>query len=316
MAKIEEVSLIGSTIKGFFTGAGKEKQYVKDVFLKDFIQDAMVTINTAKKGTIAPPKNKAAVTPPSVDAEPASNKSQKPTISAIDKAFGNVVSNMRKIKSGTKPVPSNITNSLLADIKNSRYNKDWAIKTGNSILSLAQKGYNVNDLTKNWNATAAIGKKLGTVQENENKYDTLNKVFENIVTNISEQDQSKQQLSDLLLDWFTAYMQGVNWSSKASLVKEKIQNIQDLYDQGKNYKNAIKDLGTLAFVASKSSVKMPAGMDNVINQGSDTDQKSKSATQKAVDPNVIKQQLAALYASNPSEFKRVLQDVLNAVKGK
>lgn len=102
--------------------------------------------------------------------------------------------------------------------------------------------------------------KKGKMQES--KYADLDLIFESIL-NLDE-DEVGESMSSFLQKWFATYMSGINWQPDSALVNRDIKNIEDLYNQGKNYKAAIKSLASTAYGIYKKLGKTPAGLQNVV----------------------------------------------------
>lgn len=100
----------------------------------------------------------------------------------------------------------------------------------------------------------------------ESKFSDLNRIFENIV-NLNEENAeyaAAEPMSQYLETWFSNYMRGLNWQPSASSIKRDIKKIEDLYNAGKNYKAAIKNLAINAYSIYQKLGKTPAGLQNVV----------------------------------------------------
>lgn len=314
-------ALIGApaaaAIKGLFTGKGAKHTLAQDIFLKDFYQDAVTSLDNGISGGLVNPKLSNAIspsvttppgtsssaatssstTPPGDTAQPApAGRGQRPGAVPIDQEYGKVVGAMRKVQSGSKPLPTKMITTISNDIKNARYNKDWAINTGNKIINLAQKGYNVSGLKTEWDKITAIGRRQQTVQENT--YLQLNALFESILT-VSEQVETGQKtVSEYMTDWFNAYMTGTNWESYKKRVFPLIQNIENTYKRDKG-KSAIKQLAKVAYAISKASPTIPAGAKNIPTSSTPTSTMGmpKTAEELAAAAETLKQ-------TNPAEYSK------------
>ena len=246
-----------SSIKGMFTGRGKE-QLTYDLFFKDFYQDALASLTNGIQSGIIDPGIQSPASPvspatsqtgaaktqaPGDTAQPGpAGGGQKPGADPINQAYGRVVGAMRNVQSGTKPLPKTMIDSITKDIQNGRFNKDWAIQTGSKIVSLAQKGYDVSELKKSWDSVTAIGRKQGTVQENV--FSRLDAIFESIIR--EQETGGAKSISEYMLDWFTAYMGGTNWGSYKPSIMKLVKNIEDTYASDKG-KAGIKQLAKAAY---------------------------------------------------------------------
>lgn len=251
-----------TALRGAISGKGTTNTLTQDAFIKDFVQDAITSISNGLSGKFIDPK-KTMTTPsasPTAAAQfPAGTKAA--SSNTPDQEFGKVVGAMRAVQSGTKPLPATMTASINKDIQNARYNKDWATTTGNKIINLAQKGYDVSELKNAWDSVTAIGKKQGTVQENT--YQRLDAIFESIMEATDpNQPSGNPSIGDYLYDWFNQYMSGVNWHSKEAQIIPYIQAIEKGYNPVTKSKGAITQLAKVAFALSKAYGTSPRGAQN------------------------------------------------------
>ena len=273
-----------SAIKGMFTGQGTKAQLTQDLFMKDFINDAIASLKNGISSGVVDPNlgmSGSAVTDTD-DSNTSSAKEknpgdtaqagpagggEKPGAEPINKAYGQVVGAMRNVQSGTKPITPEITAAINKDIQNARYNKDWAINTGNKIVALANKGYDVSALKKAWDSSTAIGRKQGTVQESW--YKKLDTIFESIIR--EQETGGAKSIGEYMLDWFTAYMAGTNWESYKPSIMKIIKSIEDSYGSDKG-RAGIKTLAKAAFsIPGASGAK---GAENAVPAGSNAKKKA------------------------------------------
>jgi hypothetical protein len=216
----------------------------------------------------APQAAPAGSQPASTQAAPAAGQSTVPQIDVNYAKTINAVKNLAS--SGSKEVPANIVQSTLGDIGNSRYNKDYAINSGNRILKLAQMGYNVSGLQQKWLANAQIGKKQRTVQEDDDSYDKLNAIFESIIENTGG-----MSVDAYVKNWFNNYMSGIQWQGYSQQVDQFIKNIADTYSKDKGYK-AIQQFSKAAYSIARAQSGAASA-----NQGQASGQQPTSAAQQA-----------------------------------
>ena len=74
---------------------------------------------------------------------------------------------------GTKPLPPNMAKSIQDQIPNVSLNKDWLVRSGNQIIQMAQKGYDVKNLQKAWLAQLSKGTKQKTIQESKQDVEAI-----------------------------------------------------------------------------------------------------------------------------------------------
>lgn len=94
------------------------------------------------------------------------------TSTDIDAKYKQAVSSMRRFTNlnGTKRLPLRSIITIANDLKKGQYNKDYAILSANRIMALAQKGYDVDHLHKQWLAYAKLSDKKGGPLEEDLNY--------------------------------------------------------------------------------------------------------------------------------------------------
>jgi hypothetical protein len=135
--------------------------------------------------------------------------------------------------------------------------------------------------------TGGVGMKV-----KESPYDKMNRVFESII-NIDEAPEART-IDDFMTDWFTQYMQGVNWQSSQAIVKQKLNKLQDEYP--KNVNQNLTDLARMGLALSKTST--PAGAPQEFSQ---------AKKQEAGSIQELKSTLDALSKSNPAGYNELIK---------
>lgn len=259
--KIEED--IVSSIKGMFSGQGGYQTKVQDIFIKDFVQDALTSLNNGIKGGLIDPAAKSAAsvgkstqyTAPASGAGPATG------------AAGSTI-----------PTGQN-ANPLKAPMASA------APKTSVSTrLSTPSAPGSVT--------TGGAGMKI-----KETPYDKMNRVFESII-NIDEAVDLRT-ISDFMMEWFTQYMQGVNWQSSQGIVKQKLEKLQQEYP--KNINQNLMDLARIGLALSK--VGAPAGAPPEFSQAKKQQQGTVQQLKSALD------QLAKTDPTGYNELIKALKPV-------
>lgn len=141
----------------------------------------------------------------------------------------------------------------------------------------------------------------------ESEYDSLNIVFESIMSTMFEDDGSAESISDYLTTWFDAYMQGVDWRSKENLVIPRIKEVEKTYNVDKG-RTALQNLGRIAWNILGPAPTVPAGAKDIPSREPTPGQTAPKQSAKKADQ--ILGDIANLKTSNPREFNK-LKQVLN-----
>jgi hypothetical protein len=218
--QIEENLLknIGGAIKDRFKQGGYQTN-VQNIFIKDFVQDAITSLNNGVKGKLIDPNIKSTGTSPNTQFGTATPAGVGPETGAA----------------GSTVTSPNTTNPLTAPTISG------APKT--SVSTKVAPGGTPGDIT-----TGGVGMKV-----KESSYAKMNRIFESII-NIDEQAELRT-ISDYMMDWFGQYMQGVEWAGSKAIVKQKMDKLQDEYP--KNIDANLNDLARMGLALSKAG--SPAG---------------------------------------------------------
>lgn len=157
-ASIGDVASAG--LKSMFNpGVTKQAQLHSDLFFKDFVADAIVSLQNAVKSGLVVPST----------AAPAEKKKtdpvEKKTNAALTDPYENLKGQIRRLqpKPNAKPLPNNLVVKLNGDMeKLATGDKESGTYVANEILKLASDGYDVSKLTTIWNAKSKIGEKFLT----------------------------------------------------------------------------------------------------------------------------------------------------------
>ena len=185
--KIEEG--IFSAIKDRFQQGGYQTR-VQNIFITDFVQDAITSLNNGVKGGLIDPNIKSTGVAPSSPAsvsgaEPATSE---PGVQKMTPAQMTAAKAQNKIApgtaTGTSPTPK---------------------LTPRDRLMLQRQAKAVK----------------------ESSYDKMNRIFESII-NLDEETELRT-ISDFMMDWFKQYMQGVEWAGSQAIIKQKLDQLQKEY---------------------------------------------------------------------------------------
>lgn len=254
--KIEEG--IFSAIKDRFQQGGYQTQ-VQNIFIKDFVQDALTSLNNGVKGGLIDPNAKSTGT--------STTNFGNATASNVGPATGDTKTSL---------TPSNAANPLTAPTVSG------APKT--SVSTRVTPGGTPGGIT--------AGGPGMTMKESS--YDKLNQIFESIV-NIDEQVDLKT-ISEFMMDWFTQYMEGVNWQSSEAIVKQKLNKLQDEYP--KNVDQNLNDLARIGLALSKTG--SPRGAPPEFTQ---------ARKQEASTVQDLKAALDSLAKSDPNTYNLLLKSL-------
>jgi hypothetical protein len=223
-----------SSIKDRFAQGGFQTK-VQNIFIKDFIQDAMVSINNGLKGgLVQDPKSTVA---PATDTEQTGTQPAAPSSSAAIPTT-----------SPTQVPPAQQTGQKMSP----QQTATAKMQTRAGIQPTGQK------MTPAQRTQAQLqARKMQAAQKpvpvKESAYDKMNRVFESII-NIDEAGEM-MSLSDYLMSWFAQYMNGVAWEGSKPIVKTKIDALAKDYPN--NLKANLTSLAQTALALSKAAT--PAG---------------------------------------------------------
>lgn len=271
LSKIEEG--IFSAIKDRFQ-QGSYQNRVQDIFIKDFVQDALTSLNNGVKGGLINPAAKSTGSPTSssnAQSAPAAGTASAGTASAGttgQQYMGKVAPNAGPATKPASPASPFTTPTLnqpktTVSTTASPNSKPGSVTTGGAGLKVA-----------------------------ETPYDKMNRVFESII-NINEAPLART-IADFMMDWFTQYMQGVNWQSSKAIVQQKLNKLQDEYP--KNANQNLTDLARIGLALSKTST--PAGAPQEFSQ---------AKKQEAGSIQELKSALDNLSRSDPAGYNELVK---------
>lgn len=271
-----------AALKGLFTEKGGKHQLAQDIFLRDFYQDALTSLdNGIKSGYVDPnkPYNPQPQANPQPQEKPAGNAAVPTT-------------------SPTQVPPAQQTGQQM----NPQQTATAKMQTRAGIQPTGQK------MTAAQRTQAQLqARKMKAAQKpkpvKESKFEKLNHIFESMISEM--EGEATTSITDHMLEWFGMYMDGVNWESKKAAILPQIQKIQDTYGTDKG-KAAIKNLARLAYSISGKSGTAPAGAQNAVQNVAPSLQSNRKT-----NPDQLAADLAAL---QPREREEVLAKVKAATK--
>lgn len=277
LSKIEEGLL--SSIKDRFAQGGYQTK-VQNIFIKDFIQDAMVSINNGLKGgLVQDPKSTVA---PATDTEQTGTQPAAPSSSAAIPTT-----------SPTQVPPAQQTGQTMSP----QQTATAKMQTRAGVQPTGQP------MTASQRTQAQLqARKMQAAQKpvpvKESAYDKMNRVFESII-NINEAGEP-MSLSDYMMNWFAQYMNGVAWEGSKPIVKTKIDAL--VKDYPNNLKSNLTSLAQTALALSKAA--SPAGAPQEFTQMRQAGVKDVQQTY-----NEIKAALDELSKANPDLYNKFIKSL-------
>jgi len=142
----------------FKSGMTTKAQLAKNIFIKDFVADALSSLTTGLQSGTVVPGGGAAPTAPAGDAPAGKN-------AAATDPYENIKGQMRQLqpKPGAKPLPAKFATELNSDMaKLAKGDKESGTYAANKILKFANAGYDVSKLAPTWNASSKAGERFLT----------------------------------------------------------------------------------------------------------------------------------------------------------
>lgn len=305
-------------------GGGNLGKLTQDIFVKDFYNDAMTSLNAAIKSGWVDPKLRASQRP--VAKNPATvagnftgtgTAAQKQTLQNINdyvKAASASINAEPNRDNKLKLVKELVNfmadrhgtpewNNALGTVK--QIIKKSGTDTSNTIAANLQSGktmteswrvYAINKLLESvdmtWNDLGIMLLAEGkTLYIAESKFAKLDMIFESIM-----EAEHSEPISAFISDWFNQYMTGVNWSSRQQMVNQYIDNVEKTYNTDGS-KEAMMQLGLLAFALSKAGSSTPMGAKNAQPAPATTGTSAQDLIAKAEE----------LKKKSPAEYQKAIQ---------
>ena len=303
LKKIEEG--IVSSIKGMFTGQGGYQTEVQDIFIKDFVQDALTSLNNGVKGGLVNPNAQAAAPAAAAPAGVSGTATQQgQAAQAPLKATTTSVKFNGPGAPGAAPAAGQASTKPQTQYMGKiapnagPATKPAAPASPFSTPTLNQPKTTVSTTPGNKNSKpGAITTGGAGMTMKESAYDKMNRVFESII-NIDEETQEAEArtIADFMMDWFTQYMEGVNWQSSQAIVKQKLDKLQAEYP--KNLNQNLTDLARVGLALSKTGT--PKGAPPEFTQA------KKQMGSTITD---LKAELDGLAKSDPKAYNELLKSL-------
>ena len=302
--KIEEG--IVSSIKGLFTGQGGYQTKVQDIFIKDFVQDALTSLNNGVKGGLIGTAAPAATSTAAPAAAPAGVSGTATQQGQGAQAPLKATTTSVKFNGPGAPGAGNAAPAAgqASTQPQTQYMGKIAPNAGPatkpaapvspfSTPTLNQPKTTVSTTPGNKNSKpGAITKGGAGMTMKESSYDKMNRIFESII-NI-EEEAGQRTIADFMMDWFTQYMQGVNWQSSQAVVKQKLDQLQKEYPN--NVKKNLTDLARIGLALSKAA--SPAGAPQEFSQ---------AIKQEATTLEELKAALEELAKTDPDGYNELIK---------
>jgi hypothetical protein len=269
-----------AALKGLFTGKGGKHQLAQDIFLRDFYQDALTSLdNGIKSGYVDPNKeyvpqsNAASEKDPQADDTNTKTPAPAPTTAPTTPTTAPAPTAI-----SPKPKPSGPTGAEQTVAAAQKHRQDVASASNRMAVGKAAQAKPAFQRT----ADDKLAMKAAGLSEA--RFARLNYIFESLISEMNGEGETTTSITDHMIEWFGLYMTGVNWESKKAAIIPRIKQIQDTYSSDKG-KVAIKNLGRLAYAISGKSGQLPKGAENAAQNavGAQSASKQKSPEQLAAD---------------------------------
>lgn len=278
-----------AALKGLFTGKGGKHQLAQDIFLRDFYQDALTSLdNGIKSGYVDPNK--------SYNPQPSTSPEEKPVPPTNPPAAAAPTAAV-PTTSPTQVPPAQQTGQKMTP----QQTATARMQTRAGVQPTGQK------MTPAQQTQARLqAQKMKAAQKpkpvKETKFEKLNHIFESMISEIDGTGEESTSITDHMLEWFGLYMDGVNWESKKAAIIPRIKQIQDTYGSDKG-KAAIKNLARLAYSISGKGGTVPAGAQNAVQNNTAT-----PAPSKNLSPEQLAASLAALDSVQQDKIIKQVKD--------
>lgn len=303
---------VWAAVKGAFSGQGTRQTRAQDIFIKDFVQDAITSVNNGLKGgwidknikgisagttpAVSSPAGKPAVSTP---ASGSAAQAQRQTNQTINNYIKQAAQTLNQTTDKNEKIA--LTKELVNAMADRQGSSEW-----NNALGTVQQVIKRGGVDPNFATSAINNLKAGKTMSESWRINAVNLLLEavdltwedlglSVLTEgadyyiaeskyvkldaifesiVREADNAKGiSLSDFLLDWFKQYMTGVEWSRANDFVKKKLTDMEAEYPS--NFKKNLTDLATVALSLSKAG--SPAGAPAQFKQanaeaGKDADQ--------------------------------------------
>jgi hypothetical protein len=322
-----------SAIGGMFTGKGTKHQLTQDIFLKDFYQDAITSIDNAVKGGILDLKNTGfgGDTAPDQQKKDTATGTEKPEVTPGAPESPNSPAGTTAGTSAAAKTPQ--ATPATPGGQNIKITGNTGAKQAASVnlmqpkpvaKAAVQQGpkYSMNITGKTGTGIGGTAKpaakqpsqaELDADQErmatgtNENrKFYELNKIFESI---LQVNEDTSETLSQYLYAWFGKYMAGTDWKSREATIKPIVLDIEQKYLSKGDWKGGLKKLAQAGYAIASASKAVPKGAQNAVPTGAEKKDASKKLDFGVHDSGVppeIDQQMQKLQKSNPEAFKNYM----------
>jgi len=281
--------------KSLFTrGMTQSAQLAQDLFIKDFVSDAIASLNAGVKGgyintglrggTTAATKNNS--NPPSdSNPQPGGNPptGTNPAGGAGNPAGATNVNPANAAQANAKRTGGKLKGQLSDDPRAvARRQATAARRAAVAGLQVSYPPKNTPPAPENTRPprpAKPVKPTGGTIKESS--YNRLNALFESIM-----EATAGQSVAAYMTSWFDKYMGGIDWETNKATIQPLIQSIEDKYPRG-DWKGAIKKLANAAFALAKSAKATPDGAKNI--QAPGTPPGTPAAAPGSANPGATKQ---------------------------
>lgn len=307
-----------AAVKGMFTGKGTHATLEQDIFIKDFIGDAIASLDNGVRSGIVNPSIASGATDAADADEPAAKERPNPRSVAGSRPASAPPGSPKALATGgptvnTNPsAPSGTTPTVNAKPNASGYSFKTTQQGQAPQAPLKPTSTSVKFNTPA--GTAAPAGQYGKVNPDEQSfitarekegaspeqikqalanrrarqapktvkegldYNRLNRLFESIM-----EATSGQSIATYMTAWFNKYMGGVDWQTNKDQLMPLIQNVENTYGKDKG-KAAIKRLAQAAYAVAKTSGLTPDGAKDAESEADKTASGTKAPTGSSTSP--------------------------------
>jgi hypothetical protein len=283
--KVNEIklsSLLGSygaatlgQMAGKNKGLSTQEIMTRDIFIKDFVSDALQSLYSAIKGNLVDPK----LTAQPQQTAPAA-KSNVPQAASANKI--NMTYQGKPVDTKPANLAPNIPSAPSAATSQTTQTPAPTTPAVQPRQTVKQKA---QPYLQKQAAMKAAGRKNQPVREDLDNYMKLDMLFEAIIDKMTEQEAQSQQytIKDYLKQvWLPDYLKGVNYNPHEANIDKLLQQVQDSYmkDRGKTALNTLANLAysitpkskPKATAQQKKPEQTPPSQQNVRKQGTQAEE--------------------------------------------
>jgi hypothetical protein len=248
-------SALGKQLVGKGGGLTKQDLMTQNIYIKNFVSNALSNLNNAVKGGLVDPKKSEPRAAVAGDFDKVPNpfgdwdtenklKQQKAqqAQAAKDKTAADAAQ-AKVNKAASAPTSPAARSAVDARLARAQQQTPPTSVSDKLDKAAAQRGQAPNVQTKQ--NTPANKPPMPRVRENS--YKKLNALFETILEAVAPQESNSQSIKDYLKTvWLPNYLKGVNWKPNEQQIDKILQQVQDTYAKD-NGRAALNQLASLSY---------------------------------------------------------------------